>query len=213
MSAKLAVGVKCYEEFYVYLTKANIMGQAKPQQTHYSYSEYLDLEQTDGIRYEYYHGEVFAMSGGTINHNQISINTQRAIDDVMPDDCRAFIGDIKVEILPNAHYVYPDVVYTCASEDLDDGQDHKITSPSLVVEVLSKSTRQYDKDQKQNTYMRIPSLRYYVLIDQYKYFVEAYERQEGFWKYTTYQQPEDVIALAQLNLHLTVKDIYRKVKF
>ena len=189
------------------------MGQAKPQQTHYSYQEYLDLEQADDIRYEYYQGEVFAMSGGTINHNQISINTQRIIDDAMPDDCRAFIGDVKVEILANTHYVYPDVVYTCDANDLADGQDHKISAPSLVVEVLSKSTRQYDKDQKQNTYMRLPSLRYYILIDQYKYHVEVYERQEGFWKYTTYQTPEDVISLTQLGMHLAVKDIYRKVKF
>ncbi|EAY30662.1 Uma2 family endonuclease [Microscilla marina] len=189
------------------------MGQAKPKQTHYSYPEYLDLEQTDGTRYEYYHGEVFAMSGGTINHNRIANNTHHLIDNLISDDCDVFTGDIKVEILANTHYVYPDVVYTCAPKDLEDGQDHKITSPSLVVEVLSKSTRQYDKDQKQNTYMRIPSLRYYILIDQYKYFVEVYERQEGFWKYTTYQQPEDTITLVQLNLHLTVKDIYRKVKF
>lgn len=189
------------------------MRQSSHTQTHYSYQEYLELEQTDDTRYEYYHGEVFAMSGGTINHNRIANNTHHLIDNLISNNCDVFTGDVKVEILANTHYVYPDVVYTCDANDLADGQDHKISAPSLVVEVLSKSTRQYDKDQKQNTYMRLPSLRYYILIDQYKYHVEVYERQEGFWKYTTYQQPEEVILLAQLNMRLAVKDIYRKVKF
>lgn len=189
------------------------MGQAQEKQEIYTYEEYLALEQRYNIRYEYYQGEVFAMAGGTKRHDRISFNIRQSIEQIMHNDCDAFSGDVKIEIQPNIHYVYPDFAFSCDEADLEDDQDPLIKFPSLIVEVLSKSTRNYDKDQKKDTYMRLPSLLYYVLIDQHKYQIEVYERQKGFWKYTTYNQPEQIISFSQLNMQVTVKDIYRRVKF
>lgn len=188
------------------------MGQAKQKEEQYTYEEYLALEQQDHIRYEYYRGEVFAMAGGTKRHNQISLNTQRIIDNLTPDDCRTYMGDVKVEIDSLTHYIYPDVVFTCDSEDVSDELESKIKAPSLIVEVLSKSTRGYDQDEKQAAYLRLPSLLYYVLVDQYKYDIQVYERLTDSWNYKIYQNLDDVIKFPQIGLQIPVSEIYRKVK-
>ena len=189
------------------------MKQAEEKKDIYTYEEYLVLEQQDHIRYEFFHGEVFAMAGGTKRHNQISLNMQRALDDLMPDDCRAYIGDVKVEIHSLMHYVYPDVVFTCNTEDLEDELEAKVKAPTLIIEVLSKSTRGYDQDEKKAVYMRLPSLLYYVLVDQYKCYIEVYERLKDSWNYKIYDHLDDTIGFTQLDLKVPVAEIYRRVKF
>ncbi|WP_299455869.1 Uma2 family endonuclease [uncultured Microscilla sp.] len=189
------------------------MGQAEPLKTHYTYEEYLELEQTEGIRYEYYQGEVFAMAGSTKRHGQISFNTQKLIDNEMSDDCRVYSGDVKVEIDQHKHYVYPDVVVTCNADDVENDQEVSVKHPSLVVEVLSKSTQGYDKNEKQKAYMRLPSLEYYMLIEQNTCEIELYSRQKDLWSYAFYNDPNQIIALPKLNLSLKVSDIYKRVKF
>ncbi|WP_045114822.1 Uma2 family endonuclease [Microscilla marina] len=189
------------------------MGQAEPLKTHYTYEEYLELEQTEGIRYEYYQGEIFAMAGSTKRHNRISRNTLFLFEQSLNDNCEAFIGDVKVEINQHKHYVYPDVVVTCDANDVANDQEVYVKHPSLVVEVLSKSTQGYDKNEKQKAYMRLPSLEYYMLIEQNTCEIELYSRQKDLWSYALYNDPNQVIALPKLNLSLKVSDVYKRVKF
>lgn len=189
------------------------MGQAEPIKTHYSYEEYLALEQQEGIRYEYFHGEVFAMAGGTKRHNRISKNIINAIDRLLNNDCESYIGDVKVKILHLLHYVYPDVVVTCDPKDLEDDQEASIQNPTLVIEVLSKSTQNYDLEQKKDAYMRIPTLEYYMMVSQEDCLVKMYERQPNFWAYTFYDEPTQSVSLPNLNLTLPISEIYKRVNF
>ncbi len=188
------------------------MGQVKQKEEKYTYEEYLALEQQDHIRYEYYHGEVFAMAGGTKDHDRIANNIHHHLDSLLSDDCDVFTGDVKIEMDAFAHYVYPDVVLSCDPKDQEDGKDHKIFYPALVVEVLSKSTRGYDQDEKKAAYLRLPFLLYYVLVDQYKYDIQVYERLTDSWNYKIYQNLDDVIKFPQIGLQIPVSEIYRKVK-
>ncbi|OJJ18293.1 hypothetical protein BKI52_26095 [marine bacterium AO1-C] len=187
------------------------MGQAQEKKEVYTYEEYLALEQQDQIRYEFFLGEVFAMAGGTKDHNRIANNMHHYIDNLLPDGCDIFTGDVKIEINHLLHYIYPDVVLTCDPEDQEDGKDHKIFHPALIVEVLSKSTRGYDQDEKKEAYMRLPSLLYYVLVDQYKCYIQVYERLKDSWNYKIYDNLDQVITFSQLSLQIPVRKIYKKV--
>lgn len=189
------------------------MGQANPIKTHYSYEEYLALEQADNIRYEYYQGEVFAMAGGTKRHNRIVRNLSTTLEQLLQSTCETFTGDVKIEMHSHSHYVYPDVVVTCDPQDLEDDTEAFIQAPTLIIEVLSKSTQSYDLGPKKDAYMRLPSLEYYVLVAQNEYKVDVYERRQGFWAYTTYNEPTQPITFTKLNLTLKVSQIYQRVAF
>ncbi|EAY30680.1 Uma2 family endonuclease, partial [Microscilla marina] len=102
---------------------------------------------------------------------------------------------------------------TCDANDVENDQEVYVKHPSLVAEVLSKSTQGYDKNEKQKAYMRLPSLEYYMLIEQNTCEIELYSRQKDLWSYTLYNAPNQVIALPKLNLSLKVSDIYKRVKF
>ena len=185
---------------------------AESKKTHYAYEEYLALEQSDNIRYEYYNGEVFAMAGGTQAHNIISQNFILLLTQLLSSECISFIGDIKVEIQSKYHYLYPDVVVTCDPADIAQ-EKTSISAPTLVIEVLSKSTQYVDKDAKKQSYMRLPTLEYYMLVAQDKVVIELYSRHKDFWTYKTYDDPMQVIELPKLHLSLKVSDIYRRIKF
>ena len=184
---------------------------AESIRTHYSFEEYLALEQQDNMRYEYYQGEVFAMAGGTKRHNQIAGNFYIYFSGVLPDYCRVYSGDVKVEIFQENYYVYPDVVVTCNPQDLEDDQQAFVQHPSLIIEVLS--TQNYDVEHKKDAYMRLPSLEYYVLVSKEQCLVKLYERRQNFWAYTFYDDTDQSIAFPKLNLTLKVSDIYKRVNF
>lgn len=188
------------------------MGRAKPKQTYYTYEAYLDLEQEEGLRYEYHNGEVFAMAGGTQAHNRICQNFILQLSQSLAHHCETFFSDIKVEIQSKYHYLYPDVVVTCDPDDIAQ-QKTSVNAPTLVIEVLSKSTQQVDKDAQKQAYMRLPALEYYMLVAQDKTRVELYSRHLDFWTYKTYEAPDQVIELPKLNLRLKVADIYQRIHF
>lgn len=178
----------------------------------HTFEEYLHLEQETQTRYEFFEGEVFAMARGTKRHNTIAKNISFQIDTQKPD-CQTYLNDVKLEFQAQNYYVYPDVMLTCDSEDLQDDQESIIRKPVLVVEVLSPSTAEYDANKKKRRYFRLESLQYYLLISQEKPIIEIYERQSNFWKYILYEDLEDSIILEKLAIELQLKDIYKAVKF
>lgn len=104
----------------------------------YTYEEYLQLEKDTEVRHEFWNGEVFAMAGGSRNHNEISGNISASLNSYFrPNGCKAYQADVKLKFQEGNYYVYPDVVLTC---DKDDNDAYLVKKPSLIVEVLSKST-------------------------------------------------------------------------
>jgi len=190
------------------------MAQAQTAEQKYSLEEYLEMEEKSEIRHEYYDGEIFAMAGTTMNHNDIVGNVRSLFKNIFrPKGCRVFAENVKVEAIVNFYYPYPDVIVTCAPEDISG--TYIVRHPSILVEVLSKSSANYDRDFKLRRYKEIPSLNYYMLVSQYDCYVELYTRtaQEGIWTYQSFDSMESVISFDLLDFTMPVSAIYDAIVF
>ena len=176
-----------------------------------SYEEYLVWEATQEMRHEYINGEVIAMAGGTRNHNRVSFNFSKILDEALSDrQCEVYIADVKVQVEPSCKYFYPDVVVTCDERDRD---PQLVLFPCLIIEVLSPSTEAYDRGFKFSQYRKFDSLQEYVLVQIERPVVEVFQRnQDGKWLFSEYGM-SDRIFLKSVNVEITVSDLYRQVQF
>jgi Uma2 family endonuclease len=183
---------------------------ALPDRLFMSAAEYLAWEPTQEDRYEYWDGEVVAMSGGTRNHNRISGNFFRLLDDALLDRaCDVYIADVRVQVEPGQKYFYPDVVVTCDDRD-DDAQF--VQFPCLVIEVLSPSTEAIDRGAKFAIYRQFLSLQEYVLVQADRSNVEVFWRNEkGQWVLSEYDLA-DRLLLESIGVEIAISDLYRQVQ-
>lgn len=136
--------------------------------------EYLNFENSSNRRHEYLDGQVFAMTGSTQAHNLICVNLlSRLHAHLQGSRCRCFINDVKVHVKAARSFYYPDLMVTCESFA---ASSVLVTSPVLIIEVLSPSTQQIDRREKLVAYRKIDSLQEYVLVHQRKMLVEIYRR-------------------------------------
>lgn len=168
--------------------------------------DYLAGEQNSPIKYEYIDGEVYAMAGASANHNLICINMVTALSvHLKGKPCRPFASDMKVKI--GSRYFYPDVLVDC---DEYAGDDQFTETPTLIVEVLSKSTRRMDETIKRSSYSQIDSLQEYLLIEQDIVDVELVRRSNG-WRSEHFFMG-DQFTLESVGLTLSVAETYDRVK-
>ncbi|MEZ2321098.1 MAG: Uma2 family endonuclease [Microcoleus sp.] len=174
--------------------------------------EYLEWEAQQEIRHEYVNGEVFAMTGNTIPHNDIALNFYTALrPHLRSTGCRMNVSDVKLQVSFQSRYYYPDVIVSCDPQDLNSRQF--IQHPKIIVEVLSPSTSAKDRDEKFTCYLKIPTLQEYILIDSQKIFVERYCRGEGrMWLYYSYTAGE-IITLSSIGFNLPIALLYEDVGF
>jgi Uma2 family endonuclease len=167
--------------------------------------EYLTTELTSEVKREYINGEVYAMAGAGYNHNCICVNLVTAFNSHLGDTkCRTFVADMKVRL--GKDYVYPDVLVQCNEID---NIDYYATSPVIIVEVLSKSTKKRDLTQKLIRYINLPSLQEYVMIEQDTVLVQVLRRSNGWITESFFL--EDSVTFASIDLTMTVEDIYKHV--
>ncbi|WP_316429652.1 Uma2 family endonuclease [Leptolyngbya sp. NK1-12] len=180
---------------------------------YYSPEAYLELEVNAEERHEYIDGEVILMPGGTPNHNQIVGNFYAALNFAFKrQPYRVFVTDQRLWIPKRRIYTYPDVMVVQGELQLQEGRKDTITNPMLIAEVLSESTRSYDKDSKFAAYRTIPSFQEYVLIDQATLHVEQYYKTEPRkWIFAEYDGEEAVLMLATVPFQITLADLYDKV--
>lgn len=171
-----------------------------------SEDDYLEGEKTSDIKYEYIDGYVYAMAGASNNHNLITGNVFLALaNHLKKKPCRPYVSDMKVKI--GSKYFYPDVLVDCSQLT---GDSYYTEQPTILVEVLSKSTRRTDETIKRMAYMQIPSLQEYVLIEQDIVDVEVIRRATG-WLSEHYFLGDE-LTLSSINLTLSVEDIYDRVQ-
>lgn len=190
------------------------MGLPQSEKKYYSVEEYFELENTGEIRHEFYEGEVFAMAGTTKNHNLITDNIRDFFKAVFrPKGCDTFSESVKLEAIKNTYYPYPDVMVSCDDRDKED--EYIVAHPSILVEVLSKSTAEYDKDFKLKKYKKIASLQYYLIVSQYECSVELYSRTQhpDVWLYQTYEEMTETVSFERLHFTMPVSAIYEAVSF
>ena len=177
-------------------------------QRKYSVEEYMALEAQSGVRHEFFEGEVFAMSGGTIKHNLLIGNCYSALrTGLRGQPCRTFFENVQLAVEHGRYYNYPDVMVTCAPTDLQ--AERTVTSPVLLIEVLSKSTETRDRSWKFNQYKQLPSLKHYLLVSQATCLVEWYRREDSsLWSFTPLAEFIDEVFLPELDLTLRLQDVY-----
>lgn len=173
--------------------------------------EYLAWELNQDIRYDYINGEVFAMTGGTIPHNDIALNLYTSLrPHLRPRGCRINVSDVKVQVTSKGPYFYPDLIVSCHPEDINARKF--IQNPKLIVEVLSPGTSGKDRGEKFRYYLTIPSLQEYILIDSEKISVERYCRGEGrMWLYYPYTTG-DMITLSSIAFEFPIEMLYDGVR-
>ena len=170
--------------------------------------EYLERERHSPIKHEYLDGDVYAMAGTSKAHNLISLNLALLLRTGLKNSpCQTFIADIKVNIANQKYYFYPDLVVTC--DEQDDLNAYAVTSPKVIIEVLSESTESFDRGKKFQYYRTIPSLQDYILVSSQEYAVEIFHRMEGDrWMLETYQGLEAIAQIASLDLNIPLAEIY-----
>ncbi len=176
---------------------------------HYSLEDYFDIEEMSDVRHEYFDGEIYAMAGGTRDHNQISQNLSHAFDPLRPR-CRAYVADVRLKT-PGGLYTYPDVMLICGQAVLTTDRLETLTNPLVLAEVLSASTCDYDRGLKGESYQEIPTLRDYLLIDQYAVSVEHRALRDGRWSSTYYESRNGAVELAGVTLTIPLAAIHELV--
>lgn len=187
--------------------------EAKPQS--YTPEAYLELEAQAEYKSEYRDGEIIPMAGGTTNHNEIALNIAANLKFALRKrNYRVYIGDVRLWISQFRLYTYPDVMVIEGEPIYTEIGTTTVMNPSLIVEVLSKSTKNYDQGEKFRAYRSLGELREYVLIDQEKPYVMHYGKTEsGQWLLTEYETDEAEFSLSTVNLQITLSDIYDGVDF
>ena len=176
------------------------------KQTFITEEDYLNGELVSEIKHEYIDGDIYAMAGASKNHQRISVNMARQLGNLLVNTpCEPFLSDLKVKV--GRKYFYPDVMVVCND---DENNEYYTESPTIIVEVLSRSTRRMDETIKKIAYQTIPTLQEYVLIEQDVVDVEVCKRSEG-WVSSHYFMGDELI-FESLNLMLSVEDLYHRVK-
>ena len=182
---------------------------------YYTPEEYLELEEKADDKNEYRDGEIISMTGGTTNHNKLALNLATGLNVALNDlDYEIYIGDVKLWIPRYREFTYPDVMVIEGQPIYYSTNTTIVTNPVLIVEVLSKSTKDYDRGDKFLYYRSIPEFKEYILIDQTKYYVMQYVKtSENQWILTEYETEDAIINLLSINVELSLKQLYKKVNF
>jgi len=180
----------------------------------YTSDEYLALEEKAEFRSEYDNGEIVAMSGGSLNHAQITANLGRNIGNKISDDCRVLTTDMRVQVENYRKFYYPDVLIICDKPAFYQKRNDTITNPVLIVEVLSDSTEAKDRGEKLLAYRTLESLQEYILVSQSKPIVEQYfKNTDGNWVHKATIGLKSVVTFESVGITLSLEEIYQKIEF
>ncbi|MBC8051533.1 MAG: Uma2 family endonuclease [Sphingobacteriaceae bacterium] len=173
--------------------------------------EYLEFEKDSPQKHEFFQGEIFAMAGAEKNHNEIFSNLFVDIGTKLKGKpCKPYGSDLRIHIPQNSLYTYPDISIICRKLD-SDIQDAKFTAtePTILIEILSPSTRNYDRGAKFKLYRDIPTLKEYILIDSETVNIESFRlNQNSHWELEELKQTTEILIIPTLGINILVKGIY-----
>jgi Uma2 family endonuclease len=181
----------------------------------YSSEEYFAFEIQSEIRHEYRNGEIVPMTGGTPNHNELVGNLIVILKLALKNTIYSvFVTDQRLWIPEKNIHTYPDMMIIPRPIQLQSGRNDTVINPILIAEVLSKSTKDYDRDEKFSAYRTIPTFQEYLLIDQYRPRVEQFIKQDSDrWLYTEYKGQEAKVSLASIPVEISLADLYENIEF
>lgn len=181
----------------------------------FTLQEYAAREEIAEYKSEYYRGQIYAISGGTVRHNTISGNIFAALKKRLRDrGCRAFISDQRIRVPNDDFGTYPDVSVVCGHIETDEIDRNAITNPRLLVEVLSPSTESYNRGKKFDLYRDAESLREYILVSQDEPHVERFIKQgDGSWNLVVFKGLDATLELSSIACSISLAEIYEDVTF
>ncbi len=170
-------------------------------------ADYLKAEENSEIKHEYVNGKIYAMAGASPNHCKLTGNFARLLGNYLIDSpCYPYSSDMKIKTSTGS-YRYPDVTVVCDDNFIDNGLVTK--TPTIIVEVISRSTRKIDEQDKLMEYINIPSLQEYVLVEQDFVDITVYRKSDE-WRSKHYFL-EQTIHFESIDITLKVEDIYHRV--
>ncbi|MBE9206352.1 Uma2 family endonuclease [Nostoc sp. LEGE 06077] len=187
--------------------------QTPPRQ--YSAEEYLAHEEAAESRSEYRDGEIIPMTGGSLNHNQIIINLVLGLSPrLRQQNYNVYANDLRLWIPRYQAYTYPDVLIIKDEPVFQSGRKDTVINPSIIFEVLSKSTSSRDRGDKFTYYRSIPEFQEYILIDQYQLHIEQFSKTpDGNWLFKETDDEDGVLNLVAANCQIPHRQIYERVNF
>jgi len=177
--------------------------------------EYLAIERRSEVKHELVDGTMVAMAGASPAHVLIVTNLVIALGNQLRDrECVVYASDLRVKIQKSGRYTYPDISVVCGRLELATEQRDTLLNPRVLIEVLSESTKNYDRGEKFEQYRSIPSFAEYVLVAQDRHHVEHYARQkDGRWLLEETDAVAESVVLESIECRLALTEIYAKVRF
>lgn len=184
----------------------------RQSQRHYTTDEYFLAEESSPLRHEYFRGEIFVMPGGTPEHNTIGLNVAAAFHSALTGtSCRPFGSDQRIAA-PSGLYTYPDVSIVCGPLQLTNERLPSLLNPVVLVEVLSNSTRDYDRGEKFDLYASIPTFRDYLLVEPARVHLEhRFRGGNGEWTTIVKESIDDSVSLTSVSVVMPLARVYENV--
>ncbi|MEA5534678.1 Uma2 family endonuclease [Crocosphaera sp. XPORK-15E] len=185
------------------------------EKKYYTPEEYLKLEETAEYKNEYHNGEIIPMVGGTTNHNKICLNFCRQFPlTINNQDYDIYMEGVRLWLSEHNFYTYPDVMVIKGEPIYHGKGTSNIINPQVIIEVLSKSTKGYDRGDKFQYYRSLPTFQEYILIEQYSYSVDQYvKKSENEWSLNFYTGENAILKFASVEWEISLQDLYKRVNF
>lgn len=179
-----------------------------------SIEEYLEMENAATEKHEYYKGEVFAMSGAKVPHVKINTNLLVVLGNKLKGkSCQPYGNDGRIHIESNTLFTYPDITIVCGEVLTLNNDDYNILNPSVIIEILSRSTKNYDRGEKFMLYRDIQTLREYILVDSESVHVEVFRlNTNNHWELEEYNLTTDSLRIETIKEEVLLSDMYEGVK-
>lgn len=180
----------------------------------YTPEEYLAREETAEFKSEYHDGEIIPMTGGSLNHNEIITNLCALKSLLRRQGFRLFASDVRVWLPQHRKFVYPDVMVIEGEPVLYENRVDTVVNPKVIIEVLSKSTQDYDMNDKFRYYRSIPEFQECILVNQYFADVQQYTKtDQDFWIYRNYESIENTLKFGMIDAEIKLSEIYEGISF
>ena len=189
----------------------NEVKEPAPKYNYVSPDEYLAMERVTEEKHEYYDGYVESMSGASLAHNDIAMNIYSRIGSFLQEkECRLLPSEMRVSTPGRDTYLYPDASIVCGKPELEDDQFDCLLNPSVIFEILSRTTQKNDTGYKLLYYKNIPTLKEYIMIDSQKRFVQVVRRQaDGAWRFEDIIGADAKVTIETIQLTISLDDLYR----
>ena len=176
--------------------------------------EYLAMEKESLEKHEFFRGEIFAMAGASARHNVIFSNLFGEIAHRLKGNpCRPYGSDMRIHVAENTLFTYPDISIICGEIVPSKMDENSATKPKVLMEILSPSTKDYDRGGKFKLYRDIPTLKEFIVIESELIGIEAFRvNDNGHWELEEYRSLEQILEVISVDVKITLHEIYDGTK-